>query len=109
DIVRGHPSWSRYLDPTEAERLDRAEARAIAARDDEARERVALVRDLVARRETYQQRMGEILPNREWLFDVADRLEETEEAVESDLLKGKPISGHDLPKIVAAAVAKIHD
>ncbi|MCO5165646.1 MAG: hypothetical protein M9894_04660 [Planctomycetes bacterium] len=109
DVVRGHPSWSRYLDATDPERLDRVEARAIASRDDEGRERVALLRDLGERRALYQERTGEVLPNREWLFDIADRLEETEEAVESDLLKGKPISGHDLPKIVAAAVAKIHD
>src|SRR5205085_1785953 len=26
-----------------------------------------------------------------------------------ELVKGKPSSGHDLPKIVAAAVAKVHD
>ncbi|MBX3470030.1 MAG: hypothetical protein KF878_24400 [Planctomycetes bacterium] len=109
DVVRGHPSWSRYLDATDPERLDRVEGRAIASRDDEGRERVTLLRDLGARRALYQERTGEVLPNREWLFDVADRLEEVEEAVESDLLKGKPISGHDLPKIVAAAVAKIHD
>ncbi|MCW8140636.1 MAG: hypothetical protein KIT58_17180, partial [Planctomycetota bacterium] len=109
DVVRGHPSWSRYLDATDPERLDRVEARAIASRDDEGRERVTLLRDLGARRALDQERTGEVLPNREWLFDVADRLEEVEEAVESDLLKGKPISGHDLPKIVAAAVAKIHD
>src|SRR5581483_9963107 len=50
-----------------------------------------------------------IIPNRDWLFDIADRLDESDATVESDLLQGKSMLGRDLPLVVKAAVRKIAD
>ncbi|MGE4143259.1 MAG: hypothetical protein AB7N76_21680 [Planctomycetota bacterium] len=108
ELCRRHPSWSRYLEGFKPNTLDREEGRAIAKQDDAALERLRRVRGLIERREEYRRNFGEIIPNLEWLFDIADRLEEVEENVESDLLKGRAIAATDLPKIVAVGVSKVH-
>ncbi|HZV01213.1 MAG TPA: protein kinase [Planctomycetota bacterium] len=107
EIARAHPSWSRYLDLLDEEKLSRQDMRAAAARDDRERRRVAQARGLLKRIEDYRSAFGEIIPNREWLFDIADRLEDSDESVESDLLQGKAMLARDLPLLVETAVKKI--
>jgi serine/threonine protein kinase len=107
EIARAHPSWSRYLDLLDEEKLSRQDMRAAAARDDRERRRVAQARGLLKRIEDYRSAFGEIVPNREWLFDIADRLEDSDESVESDLLQGKAMLARDLPLLVETAVKKI--
>jgi hypothetical protein len=107
DIARSHPSWSRYLDVLDEERLARQDMRAVASRDDTERARVAQARGLLSRIESYRSAFGDIIPNREWLFEVADRLEDSDETVESDLLMGRSMLARDLPLVVNAAVGKV--
>ncbi|MEZ6188631.1 MAG: protein kinase [Planctomycetota bacterium] len=109
DLVERHPAWSRYLDRFHPEALDREEIAAL--RDPEVKQRLAFVRGLKAHHARYVEGFGEILPNREWLYELADRLEEVDETVSSELLQGrttKAISAQDLPKIVAAGVGRVH-
>ncbi|HBP23076.1 MAG TPA: hypothetical protein DEA08_35555, partial [Planctomycetes bacterium] len=79
ELCRHHPSWSRYLESFKAGTLEREEGRAIAKQDERVQRRLAIVRQLIDRREAYKEGFGEILPNLEWLFDIADRLEDVEE------------------------------
>jgi ribosomal protein L7/L12 len=108
EFCRHHPSWSRYLELLKPMALDREGLRAITTRDEKLQARLERVRQLIERADTYRSAMGEIVPNLEWLFDIADRLEEVEETAESDLLRGKTIASTDLPKIVAVGVGKVH-
>ncbi|RMG10863.1 MAG: hypothetical protein D6731_16585, partial [Planctomycetota bacterium] len=108
ELAKTHPVWSRYLELFEPEALEREGLRAIVKQDARAQARLTLVRTLNERRQDYAANFGRILPNREWLFDLAERLDDAEETVESDLLKGRSISAHDLPTIVAAGVGKVH-
>jgi serine/threonine protein kinase len=108
DLAKTHPVWSRYLELFSPEALERETLRAIVSRDTAAQAQLDLVRELLAAREAYAENFGDILPNREWLFDIAERLEDIDETVESDLLKGRAIAAQDLPKIVAAGVGKVH-
>jgi len=108
EFCRHHPSWSRYLELLKPMALDREGLRAITTRDEKLQARLERIRQLIERADTYRSAMGEIVPNLEWLFDIADRLEEVEETAESDLLRGKTIASTDLPKIVAVGVGKVH-
>ena len=108
EIAADQPAWSSLVDYLETERLMRDLIRSRATKDDALFAEVMQEQALLERIEGYRSKLGEVLPNRGWLFDIADLLEDTVSEIESELTETVIPADQVLPK-VSEALEQVHE
>ncbi|MDF1663074.1 MAG: protein kinase [Planctomycetota bacterium] len=108
EIIFENPAWSSLVDYLSEANIDADRIRAITTKDPDLSQQLTQEQLILDRVNGYRDRLGEIFENRGWLFDIADRLEDTDQDVDCELT-GQVVSTSKIRIFVDKALEKIHE
>jgi serine/threonine protein kinase/ribosomal protein L7/L12 len=108
EIIFENPAWSNLVDYLSEENIDRDRIRAITSKDPALSQQLTQEQLILNRVNGYRDRLGDIFENRGWLFDIADRLEDTDQEFECELT-GQSVKPSKIRIFVDKALEKVHE